>query len=186
MNRMLRFTVILACLVCSSCLKSPSLTSHFLYDTSPSAVTLEVYSRAGGVPRPTRAPYECMPPWNALLIRVWGDGLVYLDQSAQVNQKEILTGYINAEDMQNLLNSLQSYDHLQSRAGAPNPAGSAISLRVQLLAQLPIENNDMTDAYKAYQKLTVLLKPKLQLLSAQSQVVSRIQAILTERGCPKP
>ncbi len=166
-------------------------TSHVLsYDPNPDNTVISAdLRRYPGLP-PLDQP--CLGDYFPTL-RVWGDGLVFLDISrADLKGPGQWTGTLTPEQIRSALTLLQSGGFFSGYTPiGPNPAGTSLRLASHLLSQsIVIESGDLQPAI--YTQLIDRLKPLLQPISQDQSYDPRIEAILegisscTDSKIPSP
>jgi hypothetical protein len=141
---------------CLLAVREPDLT----YNTSRDHVILyaDVQPIPGGLPRGTTCRYDSIPR-----LRIWGDGLVFLDVSQfGVPGSVLWSGVLPAEQIQALLAFLQGqgfFNHRWTPSGA-NPAGTWLTIGSQLKSGTEeYSTGDLSPGL--YQELISRIQPSL-------------------------
>jgi hypothetical protein len=147
------------------------------YDNNPDNVVVYTDIRTyPGAPPPGQ---ECLGRYFPRL-RIWGDGLVFLEiSSANVNQPSLWSGHLTPNQMQLILNFLNKQGFFDSwTPQVPNPAGTGLQIGTHLKERsfeysLDLETN-------IYTQLIAQLLPELQPFSQQTLNDARLTQVLAE------
>lgn len=182
---MLGIMVITLAAACSYLQKGNTPTSVPQFNNQPDAVIIFVDIHYPGVPLPTRSPNDRYCAYLPSL-RVWGDGLAFLDEGIQNEYSSVLSGNLDQATLQKLLEILNADNFFASwKASTPypvNPSGTSLKIGAQLKDKPVIEYTMGALNPPVYEQLLETIKPVLKPLAEQSKVDERILEILKEDG----
>lgn len=148
------------------------------YDNNPESeiIYADLYWLAGS-PTPGEECYAKFFP----RLRIWGDGLVFLDVSyAGKEQPWYWSGYLTPDQIRYLLKSLQAQDFFGSwTPEGPNPSGTSLRIGAHLKTQ-SVEYYSGDLGPKLYTQLMDQIMPSLQPLVEQKVNDPRILSVLSE------
>ena len=148
------------------------------YDNNPENVVIYADIRSyPGAPPPGQ---ECLGKFFPRL-RIWGDGLVFLDISdVGVNPPWQWNGYLTPIQLQSVLKLFEGQGFFGSwTPEVPNPAGTYLRVGVHLKAQ-SVEYYSGEMELKLSTQLTNQIMPVLQPLAQQNANDARISTVLAE------
>jgi hypothetical protein len=163
-------------------------TTEIRYDPQPNALVIyaDIQPLPGAPPQGMKCLYETVPR-----LRVWGDGLVFLDVS-EYGKKDppLWTGQFSQSQMVDTLAFLDMEGFLDSWTPAvsdvPNPAGTSITLGVYLKTRTIIHGSGNMD-WPLYTELINKLLSDLTPLIIQPETDSRITKLnIGSRVCSTP
>jgi hypothetical protein len=160
----------------------------FGYDSTPDTVVISADYQPGveGIAFQMTCRYETVP-----MLRIWGDGLVFLDTSANDhNAAPLWTGRLTSAQMQDVLIFLSTQGYLDgwtpAAADGPNPAAIFIDLGVHLKDR-SIENGSGDIGWPLYGELVKRMLPGLASLRVGPDTDMRIANLnIGSRVCTTP
>ena len=169
-NSIIAFLSLLA-LALAACTSAPDLA----YDNRPDVVVIYADLRAEGPPRlDVTCRFESVP-----ILRIWGDGLVFLDASGpRQNDPPLWSGKLTSEQLSDSLAALNRQGFFDNtwKPDGPNPAGDWFYVGGNLKSKtVKYSSGDLNPVL--YHDLVTKLKPHLTPFALDNKPDARFHSL---------